>query len=33
MPYEHWLIIYEIKENHVVEIQTVISSKQNSNYK
>lgn len=32
MLYKHWLIIYEIKENYVIEIQTIISSKQNSKY-
>ena len=30
--YKQWLILYEIKDNFIVEIQTIISSKQNLNF-
>ena len=30
--YKQWLILYEIKNNYIVEIQTIINSKQNLNF-
>lgn len=33
LPYKKWLIIYEIKPNSVIEIQTIFNSKRNFFFK
>ena len=32
LPYKKWLIIYEIKDNYIIEIQTIFNSKQNLSF-